>query len=535
MAIPSSVLAIGWIPFVVVLTLSLIFAFCYIRFYQHHELSEVSCTLISVVALFITFLTTILVPVDVFLASFMKSSDGFFKSWAQDPSARASMQETVTYAYYTLYGCIALFIFIILPFMYFFYEEKDDDETSSSRACTSLKYTAVFLLLALVVLVTGAFVPLRAPPSNVTSAGDKLSYLKEELKVYTHAEQCISVMVGVLSLFGITLLAFYTGYGLSALPLKMLSCCKGNTAEEEDGPVTNGLSRRERDETRARMLRAKANSGRNLTRWERNQLRRIEEDERLRRRNERRRRNAKNSICGKISLILAPFRALFGVLMLLLSLLIMTAIVITSIDKSRNSLGYKYGYALPKPTIFNPLNELMLFLQQVFPLDYLLYLGIVLFLFFATMTGLKRIGIWCCCVRMYKIRPQRTMPQALLLMIFMMMLIVVAINVLLFTMAPQYTSFGSQHFVGNTSSGLLKKQICSTESPPDECEMTRMAVLLNKLFYKAWFFGVYYYYAQWCLIGVFVIGFIVSLIKCKEPDYDEADPEDSDEEQLITA
>ena len=97
----------------------------------------------------------------------------------------------------------------------------------------------------------------------------------------------------------------------------------------KDGPVTNGLSRRERDETRARMLRAKANSGRNLTRWERNQLRRIEEDERLRRRNERRRQNAKNSICGKISLILAPCRALFGVLLLLLSLLIMTAIVIT--------------------------------------------------------------------------------------------------------------------------------------------------------------------------------------------------------------
>ena len=65
--------------FIFLLQLSLIFAFCYIRFYQHHELSEVSCTLISVVALFITFLTTILVPVDVFLASFMKSSDGVFK------------------------------------------------------------------------------------------------------------------------------------------------------------------------------------------------------------------------------------------------------------------------------------------------------------------------------------------------------------------------------------------------------------------------------------------------------------------------
>ena len=36
-------------------------------------------------------------------------------------------------------------------------------------------------------------------------------------------------------------------------------------------------------------------------------------------------------------------------------------------------------------------------------------------------------------------------------------------------------------------------------------------------------------------IQIFVVGFIVSLIKCKEPNYDEMDSEDSDEEQLITA
>ena len=102
----------------------------------------------------------------------------------------------------------------------------------------------------------------------------------------------------------------------------------------QDGEVRDGLNRRQRDEERARMLRAKANSGRTLTRWERNQLRKIEEAERLRRRLERQKRNAGRSCCGKISLMLRPFRVLFGIIFLLISLLIMISVIITRYFKS---------------------------------------------------------------------------------------------------------------------------------------------------------------------------------------------------------
>eukprot|EP00112_Aurelia_sp_Birch-Aquarium-sp1_P004805 Seg1545.2_Seg1545.9 transcript_id=Seg1545.2_Seg1545.9/GoldUCD/mRNA.D3Y31 product="putative lysosomal cobalamin transporter" protein_id=Seg1545.2_Seg1545.9/GoldUCD/D3Y31 len=537
MVVPHAVLASGWIPFVVVIVLALIFAWTYIRHYQHHELSELSTTLISILALFVTLLTTGLVPVDVFLVSYMKDSSGSYKSWASDPDARKSIEDTITLAYYALYATVAFFIFIILPFMYFYYEEKDDDVSVASRCCSALKFTCVFLLIAIVILFVGAFVPLRPPPKNMTAVGDKFNYLKDELKVYSHGEQCISIMVGVLSVFGMSLIAVYTGYGMSALPLRMIVFCKKKDGEDEDGEVRDGLNRRQRDEERARMLRAKANSGRTLTRWERNQLRKIEEAERLRRRLERQKKNAGRSCCGKISLMLRPFRVFFGIIFLLISLLIMISVIITSIDKLKHSLGYKYGYALPKPTIFNPLNVIMVYAQKVFPLDYVLFVGMVLFLLFASMTGLKRMGIWCCCVRMFKIKAYRTMPQALLLMIFIMMLMVLSINVMLFTITPQYVMFGSQHFRKNSTDGKVEAAICSTESPPDECTMTRMAVLLNKLFYKAWFFGAFYYYAQWCLIVIFVIGFVISLIKCRSEDHDdsEMDDLDSDEEPFITA
>ena len=77
------------------------------------------------------------------------------------------------------------------------------------------------------------------------------------------------------------------------------------------------------------MLRSKANSGRNLTRWERNQLRRIEEGERLRRRIERQQRNSSKNLCGKIALFLSPFKVLFGFVFLAISLLIISSIIIT--------------------------------------------------------------------------------------------------------------------------------------------------------------------------------------------------------------
>lgn len=38
-------------------------------------------------------------------------------------------------------------------------------------------------------------------------------------------------------------------------------------------------------------------------------------------------------------------------------------------------------------------------LWQVFPVDYLLVVVLLAFLFFSTMEGLQSLGVWCLCVR----------------------------------------------------------------------------------------------------------------------------------------
>ena len=54
----------------------------------------------SVTALVLASVPTALIPVDVFIVSYMKDSTGQFRSWAQDPHVRQDVQNTVLYSYY---------------------------------------------------------------------------------------------------------------------------------------------------------------------------------------------------------------------------------------------------------------------------------------------------------------------------------------------------------------------------------------------------------------------------------------------------
>ncbi len=52
---------------------------------------------------------------------------------------------------------------------------------------------------------------------------------------------------------------------------------------------------------------------------------------------------------------------------------------------------------------------------------------------------------------MYKIRPRNTKPQGLLFLCFILMFIVLALNVVIYQITPQYSTFGSQHYIVSIS------------------------------------------------------------------------------------
>jgi LMBR1 domain-containing protein 1 len=97
----------------------------------------------------------------------------------------------------------------------------------------------------------------------------------------------------------------------------------------------------------------------------------------------------------------------------------------------------------------NPVDMVLVYSQAVFPLDYIIYCGMILFFILCSISGLRSLGITFFCLSVYKIRPGNTKPQALILMCFSMIFIVLAMNVVMFSVVPDYTTYGSQSYVAN--------------------------------------------------------------------------------------
>lgn len=76
-------------------------------------------------------------------------------------------------------------------------------------------------------------------------------------------------------------------------------------------------------------MRAKSRSGKNLSRFERKEMRRIEEEEKLLVRIERKKERMKKSKCGKILLLLKPVKVVLGLLLFVLSGLMIASLLIT--------------------------------------------------------------------------------------------------------------------------------------------------------------------------------------------------------------
>ncbi|XP_045160510.2 probable lysosomal cobalamin transporter [Mercenaria mercenaria] len=522
-----SVLAAGWIPFVIVIVLVLIFSSIYIKYYTSKRDSECSTTLCAILALSVTLMTTALIPVDVFLVSFMKSSDGTFSEWAKDNETRHSVEQSVLVGYYTMYGLITFCMFLLLPFMYFFYEEREDDVTCKSRCCGALKYSVVFLIVIFVLLLIGALVHTKKIPMKNQNSTDweKLEALFDMESNWI--ENSLSFVISILSLIGMLALFTYTAYGMAILPIDLIRGSRNVRGEKMDVQ-----SRRSDNRERIQAIKNKYSGGRSMSSRDASRVSDLEESEALMERQERH-LEARDTCCQKCWLIFRPFAIVFGILLILVAVLVFLSLLLTNIDKTMHSLGPKLGYALPKATLPNPVDIVLVYCQKVFPLDYILFAALVLYLVISSMAGIRNIGIWFFCLRMYKIRPRRTRPQGILMMCMILMFIQLGINIILYELTPQYSSYGSQHFKVSNSTQVEE---CSTNQGEDECVITRMSLLLTRFFYKMWFFGAAYYWCTWSFLLFILIGFLVAVCKKSKSAIDgevESDDFDDSDEELI--
>ncbi|CAG2101600.1 unnamed protein product [Medioppia subpectinata] len=478
----------------------LIFSVLYVKRYRNPYESDRCTTITSIVALFVSLLTCALIPVDIFIVSFMKDSSAHFKDWALNITQRDAIENSVLYSYYTLYSLIFFCVFILIPFVYFYYEEKSEEGfTSEGRFCGAFKYSVGFLFVAVILLLIGAFIPLHEyhPHNNGTNSSsewiDDMKFILDDLS-RNRGEDALSMVLSILSSVGVIYLVIFTGFGMFSFPIGLIRGTRSARMEIEriqDSHLAN--------QTKINALRDRERIGNRLTPREKRQLVKLEENERIITREEEYLLTYRGSLFYKLRNLVRPLQIGLGLLAIILSLIVWISLLITNIDKAMHSLGMEMGYALPKPQIPNPIDIILVTFQRVFPLDYILILLMSLFFVLATMSGLKNLGIWFFFVRLYKIRVKKSSPQALLMLFGTLMLTTLGINILFYCISPQYVTFGSQHYINATANNTVS--ICSSKASSDDCTMTRVSRLLVRFFYKAWFFGAFYYWSMWAFIG----------------------------------
>ncbi|RWS17352.1 putative lysosomal cobalamin transporter-like protein, partial [Dinothrombium tinctorium] len=519
MALPDNATLEIVLVFIAVLALTALFSFLYLRRYKNPYDCDASSFVTSVIGLAIVLITSALTPIDIFIISYMKYPNGTWKEWAANFTQRTTIENDVMYSYYALYGVIFAFIFIILPFMYFFYEEKAEDGFEySNRCCNALKFSFAFLFVATVLLLLGAFVPLKKYPNSTTTEWEKLSVFIETFE-RKRGEDALSMVLNILCVIGMIHLVFYTGFGLFSYPIGLIRGTKSAKQEFEeiqDKHLAN--------QTRINMLRDKERISGRLSAREKRQLCKLEEDERQIIREEQLVDQHRKSLRYKCRVIIRPAEITFGIATAILSLLIWISLLLTNIDKAMHSDQMKMGYYLPKSTLPNPIDIVLTYIQRVFPLDYVFVLIITWFLVLATFSGMRNLGVRFCLVKMYKLRVKRTRPQGLLMACALLMLIILAFNVFFYSLTPQYATYGSEHY--NTvkteaSDGIDHKNVtinnvaksCPNEDKPEDCIQTRNSVLITRFFYKAWIFGALFYWSTWAFLGFSALSLIYLIIR----------------------
>jgi len=255
----------------------------------------------------------------------------------------------------------------------------------------------------------------------------------------------------------------------------------------------------------------------------------------------------------KVEAIFRPLKLLGGLLFMVIALLIWTSMLITGIDKAKNSVcKARCGYILGHINIFQPVNWIFVMSSRVFPIDYVVFLLLVLFLFSASVVGIATVGIRFLWIVIFQIRRGKTSPQALLMATVMLTLIVFAINYSVAMMiAPQYATFGPQTYCDRTPKhpgeqpdcthhrAAIKKCTELAENPvaKDVCTPSVVSTFIDRTTFNFPFFGVVDFWAQFAFLAVYLIVFVTTLFRTPKMDMEglDADLEEEEEEGLLAS
>ncbi|KAL2828870.1 LMBR1-like membrane protein-domain-containing protein [Aspergillus pseudoustus] len=548
-----------WAIYAIAVAVLFVVASVFIYVYQTPRDRSPSVTVICIIAIAFLLATTLLLPVDVALVSAtVSTAAGQRKDWAT-PEVVDKIIFSLTLIYYILYSVDILLCLLVIPFVYFWYEEYDEvatqagEQNRGQQFWGAFKYTLSFVAILVILFLVGFFVPVSR-----SDDGNGLDFFKR-LLTENRGERALTFAIGLLTTIGMCVFVIHTSTGLAILPVRLIK--GGGSSVTSQNLKANSIVQLESNRERQRQLEGRCGGNHDhLSSKDRRELDALVREERTLIRRQRLAEEAEGEAQGflmktwyKLQAVFHPFKLLGGVLLLLVVLLTWVSMLLTAIDKAKNSIcKHRCGYILGHITIFNPINQIFVQSAKVFPIDYVIFTLLVLIFFFGTVAGIATVGIRFLWINIFQVRKGHTSPQALLLMTAMLMLSILALNYTIsMVAAPQYATFGPQTFCDRSpdSSGKLPDchetkhlvKSCSeaigNEAARQVCIPSIASTLLNRLTIRFPFFGVIFFWAQFAFLSIYLLALVTSLLrasKLNERQLDE-DAENAEEEALLTS
>uniref|UniRef100_A0A093VGI0 Probable lysosomal cobalamin transporter n=1 Tax=Talaromyces marneffei PM1 TaxID=1077442 RepID=A0A093VGI0_TALMA len=520
-----------WIVYAIVVAILLAVASIFIYIYQTPRDRSPFVTIVSIITITALLATVLLQPVDVALVSSTTSSKlGRRKDWAsQDEVDKIVFSLRVVY--YLLYSLDAVLCLLVVPFTYFWYEEYDEiavqegEQTAGKRFWGAFKYTIAFVVLAVFLFLAGFFIPIKG-----ISEDKDLDFFKK-LLTENHGERALTFALGILLTLGTILYVVYTSVGFAFLPITLIK-----TAPSISNPTLKANTASQLDSNRERQRQLNARCGGDpdqLSSKDRRELDGLVREERTLIRRQRLIEQAQGEgrswlirAWFKTEAVFRPFKLLGGILLLLVAILVWVSMLLTAVDKAKNSVcKHNCGYILGHINVFNPINWIFVRSAQVFPVDYVLFALVVLLFFSSSVVGIATVGIRFLWIRIFRIRKGHTSPQALLIATVMLTLITLALNYSMsMIVAPQYATFGPQTFCDKPTYPPGAQPDCSDEKDEDlikpcteladnpaakeVCTPSVVSTFFNRVTLNFPYFGVIIFWAQFAFLGKTLLPFL---------------------------
>ena len=462
----------------------------FVVFFRDMRVKSTLSTLTSVSGLALGFICLLIIPIDILNAAH------------EGREAYSQNAEVIKLTYYACYGLLLGFNFVLVPFAYFYCEEERLEDEPDNRLTTSLKYTAVSLLVVLGVVAIATVLAFRSSEP----AADLDSWAQQIREATDGGQKAVQVLIGMMALLGLAGWLLYAAFGMAYLPLALWkggaardvgSAVESSLADVEDGireieakGLLTGVRPGKEDQARLDVLRAQQ------------------------RRFERRRRMASRLSDESVAWgrdawapVLRLVAVVVGGMVLVLVLSILLSALTRGVPLAAGNGLVVFGRDLP-----NPLDTLLVVSSRAFPLDCILLCCMLLVVFASALAAVTRLGVWFMWLRLYKLRRSGTPPQGLLLTCVILTFIVVTFSLSSAAITPQYIAFGPQTIVKGGAEYDCKFEDACSGADCDDCRLTQLAALVNAVARAFPIFDMAYCWSQWGFCLVFLISVVVCML-----------------------